>query len=215
MMSNPGLLLVLSGPSGAGKGNLRPGLLEAFPDMRFCVSATTRRPRPGEVDGVHYHFLTRDDFENRISRDQFLEWATVYGNYYGTPKEPVERALAEGKIVLLEKDMQGAVQLKKKFPQGVFVFVLPPSMEELRRRLVGRGTESPQDIQRRWENAARELEYLDQYDYAVVNDNLEDATARLRAIVVAERCRVSRQGEGWLAAILGKGRSNRDDQPAS
>ncbi|MHB9145431.1 MAG: guanylate kinase [Symbiobacteriia bacterium] len=205
MRPEPGLLVVLSGPSGAGKGTLRPYLLKSFPGLEFCVSATTRAPRAGEVHGRHYYFLSVEEFRQRIEEGDLLEWADVYGNLYGTPRRPVLEALKHGKVVLLEKDMQGALQLQKTFPEGVFIFVLPPSLDELKRRLVGRGTETPEAIQRRLTTAMSEIRTVGRYGYAVVNDDLEDAARRLEAIITAERCRVSRQDPAWLDALVGKG----------
>lgn len=204
-MGDPrGLLVVISGPSGAGKGTLRRPLLAAVPELRFSVSATTRPPRPGEVDGVNYHFWSRERFQQEVDGGRMLEWAEYLGNLYGTPREPVERLLAEGVDVLLEKEMQGAEQLKRRFPDGVFVFILPPSVDELRRRIMQRATEDPAEQQARLEKAIREIRSLPsyRYDYALVNDRVEDAVERLRAIILAERCRVSRQRAGWLERIL-------------
>ena len=198
-----GLLVVLSGPSGAGKGTLRPGLLAAFPNLRFCISATTRPPRRNETHGQSYLFWTRQQFERVRDAGGLLEWAEYVGNLYGTPREPVEQLLAEGRDVLLEKEMQGAGQLKEAFPQGVFIFVLPPSVAELKRRIAGRDTESPAEQLRRLQKATAELESLPDYhyDYIVVNDRLEDALDRIRAIIIAEHCRISRQASGWVDAF--------------
>ncbi len=206
MNRQKGLLVVLSGPSGAGKGTLRPGILSSFPEMQFCVSATTRTAREGEVHGVNYHFISREDFERKMGADGLLEWAEYVGNYYGTPREPVEECLNQGRHVLLEKEMKGARQLREKFPEGVFIFVVPPSMEELRRRLAERATESPQEQEKRIYKAVVELNSLRQqgYDYIVVNDRIDLAVERVKSIITAEMCRASRQPEGWLEAILGK-----------
>lgn len=208
MRPEPGLLVVLSGPSGAGKGTLRPHLLKAFPnDLEFCVSATTRPPRVGEVHGQHYYFLSMEEFEQRVEQGELLEWADVYGNLYGTPKRSVLEALKRGKVVLLEKDMQGALRLQQTFPEGVFIFILPPSLEELKRRLLGRGTESPDSIHRRLTKAVDEIRTAGRYGYAVVNDDVTEAARRLEAIITAERCRVSRQDPAWLDALISKGES--------
>lgn len=206
MNKQKGLLIVLSGPSGAGKGTLRSGILNAFTDMRFCVSATTRQAREGEVHGVNYFFLSREEFERKIASDGWLEWAEYVGNYYGTPREPVEECLSQGRHVLLEKEMQGAGQLREKFPEGVFIFVVPTSVDELRRRLARRGTESPEEREKRISKAISELKSLreQKYDYIVVNDQIEPAVERIKAIIVAEMCRASRQPAGWLEAILGE-----------
>lgn len=203
-MRRRGLLVVLSGPSGAGKGTLRPGLLEAVPELRFLPSATTRAPRAGEVDGVNYYFWDRERFQQAIEQDDLLEWAEYVGNLYGTPRPPVEEALAAGHDVLLEKDMQGALQIRRQYPDGIFLFILPPSVAELRRRLTKRGTENTEVQLKRVEKAIRELESLPDYpyEYAVVNDDLETAVDKLRAIILAERCKVSRQPSDWIDVIL-------------
>lgn len=203
-MKRRGLLVVLSGPSGAGKGTLRPGLLEAVPELRFLPSATTRAPRAGEVDGVNYYFWDRARFQQAIDEDQLLEWAEYVGNLYGTPRPPVEEALAAGHDVLLEKDMQGALQIRRQYPDGIFLFILPPSVAELRRRLLKRGTENSETQLKRVEKAIRELESLPDYpyEYAVVNDQIETAVDKLRAIILAERCKVSRQPSDWIEVIL-------------
>lgn len=207
MPNRRGLLVVLSGPSGAGKGTLRPGLLAAVPELRFAVSATTRPPRRGEVDGVNYYFWTRERFHAEIEAGRLLEWTEYVGHLYGTPRGPVEELLAAGYDVLLEKEMQGADQLKQRFPDGVFVFILPPSVAELKRRIALRNTETPAQQQARLEKALREMNSLPNYhyDYALINDDLAATQERLKAIIVAERCRVSRQPPGWIAEILSEG----------
>ena len=190
-----GVLLVLSGPSGAGKGTICQALLKSRPDMCYSVSATTRQPRNGEQDGVNYFFLTKERFEEMIRQDELLEYASVYGNYYGTPCQYVKDKLAQGCDVVLEIDPQGAMQIKKKFPEGVFVFIVPPSPTELSKRIHKRGTDSPEVIDRRLEAAAEELSYASKYDYLVVNDQVETATAKVSAIVTAEKNRVVRNCE--------------------
>lgn len=192
-MANPGLLIILSGPSGAGKGSVRQELLRRQPDIYYGISATTRDKRPSEADGQSYFFLGRDDFLLRIDRDEFVEWAEVYGNYYGTPRQPMEDCISSGRDVIVEKDIQGALSLKKVYPDAVYVFILPPSLEELRRRIVGRGTESEAARRQRLASAGDELAYIGAYDYAVLNDQLSEAVTRLQSIILAEKCRVSRQ----------------------
>ena len=148
-MQQEGLLIVVSGPSGAGKGTICKRLLEKNPNLGYSISATTRAPRTGEVNGVNYWFLSKEEFQKMISEDGLLEWAEVYGNYYGTPAQKVKDSLAEGKNILLEIDTQGAALVRKKFPEGVYIYILPPSLEELKRRIIGRGTDSAESIERR------------------------------------------------------------------
>ncbi|GAB6088307.1 guanylate kinase [Alkaliphilus crotonatoxidans] len=189
-MGKSGLLLVVSGPSGAGKGTICKKLVESNPQIKVSVSATTRRPRVGELDGVNYFFLTKEKFEGMLANDEFLEYAKVYDNYYGTPQKYVLENLEKGNDVLLEIDIEGALQIKKKFPDGVFIFILPPSMEELRNRIIGRGTESEADIEKRFGAALQEIKQFVAYDYAVVNDELARAMDDVKAIIRAERLRV-------------------------
>lgn len=189
---NPGKLFVFTGPSGTGKGTILSQVLAAEPKLRLSVSATTRQPREGEVHGVHYWFMSRDEFESKIAQDAFLEHACYIGNYYGTPEQPVDAQLAEGYDVVLEIEVQGAMQIHKKRPDAVMVFVAPPSVEELAKRLRGRGTESEEKITARLEQAQNELSYQTQFDYVIVNDDLNEAVADLRAILRAERCRTVR-----------------------
>ena len=188
----PGLLLVVSGPSGVGKGTIDGQLLKTHENMVLSVSCTTRGPRPGEIDGVHYSFISQERFEEMIREDAFLEYMHVFGmNYYGTPAEPVFRQMAEGKDVLLEIDVQGAMRVKEKYPQAVLVFIAPPSLEELRNRLVGRGTETPEAIEKRLNTVRAELQRLKDYDYMVLNDTVEQAVERMEAILTAEKCKVN------------------------
>ncbi|PKM81705.1 MAG: guanylate kinase [Firmicutes bacterium HGW-Firmicutes-14] len=202
-MTAPGLLIVISGPSGTGKGTICQSLLKRRPDIFLSVSATTRSPRAGEIDGVHYHFRDRETFEEMIARDEFFEWAQVYDNYYGTPKGPVNTALAEGKDVLLEIDVQGALKIKKKAPDGIYIFVVPPSLDALRARITGRGTDSVEVINKRMNKAMEELAYLHEYDYIVINDILEEAVHRAESIIMAEQSRTGR------FRIINDGRSDR------
>ncbi|AMN37217.1 TPA: guanylate kinase [Clostridium perfringens] len=195
---NRGVLIVISGPSGAGKGTICKALLEKHDDIFISVSATTRNPRVGEVDGVNYHFLTKEEFKQRIAEDDFLEHAEVYGNYYGTPKSSVEKMLDEGKNVILEIDIQGALKVKEKATDGVFIFILPPSMEELKQRIIKRGSETPESLMTRFKSAYKEINYVSKYNYAVVNDNVEDAVKKIEAILLAEKCRVDRLKENIL-----------------
>jgi len=184
-----GKLFVLSGPSGTGKGTVCRQLLEKMPEIGLSISATTRSPREGETHGKEYFFLSREEFLRLRQENGLLESAEFSGNFYGTPRDYVERSLQEGKDILLEIEAQGAEQVKKLMPQAVLIFLYPPSMEELERRLRTRGTDSPESIARRLKRAEEEMELIHIYDYAVENDQVELAAAKLCAIVVAERCR--------------------------
>ncbi|CAM3743726.1 guanylate kinase [Mesobacillus thioparans] len=192
-MQEKGLLIVLSGPSGVGKGTVRKELFSQ-PDTAFeySVSATTRLPREGERNGVDYFFKTREEFEGMIREDQLLEYAEFVGNYYGTPVEYVRETLDAGKDVFLEIEVQGASQVRKKFPEGLFIFLAPPSLSELESRIVTRGTETEDIIRGRMKAAREELEMMELYDYVVENDQVERAAARVKSIVVAEHCRRER-----------------------
>ena len=194
MLSNKlkGLLIVISAPSGTGKTTLTHMLLKEFPDMEFSVSYTTRKPRPGEVNGKDYFFVDRETFEKMVEEGDFLEWAEVYGNLYGTSKSQVLKALNEGKDILLDIDTQGALQVKKNFPEAVLIFILPPSFKELERRLRSRGTDDEETIEKRLRIARKEVERAPLYDYIVVNDVLENAYEKLRSIVIAEKCKTER-----------------------
>ena len=191
-MERTGRLLVISGPSGVGKGTIVSRVMEHLGEtVKLSISATTREPRPGEQDGVHYHFLSEEAFLHRVEKGEFLEYASVHGHYYGTPRPPVEAALQEGNDVILEIDVQGAMQVKENFQGGVYIFILPPSIRELRNRLQSRATETEEDLERRMAKALAEIDYLDRYDYAVVNDDLAAAEREVLSIIEAEHCRVS------------------------
>ena len=191
-MNKRGLLLVISGPSGAGKGTICKALVEKHKELYVSVSATTRQPRVGEIDGVNYHFTTKEQFIERIEQNDFLEYAEVYGNYYGTPKSKVEEMLNSGKNVILEIDIQGALKVKENFKEGVFIFILPPSMEELKQRIIKRGSETPESLMRRFKSAYQEINYISKYNYAVVNDIVDVAVSKIEGIITAEKCRVDR-----------------------
>ncbi|MDY4761411.1 guanylate kinase [Streptococcus thoraltensis] len=192
-MPERGLLIVFSGPSGVGKGTVRQEIFST-PDHKFeySVSMTTRPQRPGEVDGVDYFFRTREEFEELIRQGQMLEYAEYVGNYYGTPLTYVNETLDKGIDVFLEIEVQGAIQVKQKVPDGVFVFLTPPDLEELEDRLVGRGTDSQEVIARRIERAREEIALMREYDYAVVNDEVPLAAERVKRIIEAEHFRVER-----------------------
>lgn len=198
MEKNRGVLIVISGPSGAGKGTICKALLEKHKEISLSVSATTRSPRCGEVDGVNYHFLKKEDFLARVEEDDFLEYAEVYGNYYGTPKSNVEKILESGTDVILEIDIQGALKVKEKSQEGVFIFILPPSMEELKQRIINRGSETPESLMTRFKSAYKEINYVSKYNYAVVNDTVDKAVEKIEAILLAEKCRVDRLKETIL-----------------
>ena len=201
-----GLLLVVSGPAGVGKGTINQTLISRNNDIRMSVSATTREPRRGEIDGVHYFFKSEEAFQKMIDEGAFLEYMRVFNtHYYGTPKSFVEQELSEGRSVILEIDVQGAMRVKAAYPDAVLIFIVPPSMSELKSRLIHRGTESTEAIERRFQTAFEELEYVKEYDYVVVNDILDLAIARTEDIVSAERCRVIRNVE--LIERLQGGRS--------
>jgi guanylate kinase len=190
-----GIPLVISAPSGAGKSTLVQGLRERLPGIGFSVSHTTRRPRAGEQEGVAYHFVERTAFEAMARRGGFLEWAEVHGNLYGTSIEALEPRLAAGEDVVLDIDVQGAAQIRKRLPEAVSIFILPPSQDALRRRLEGRGLDAADVVERRLANAAVELAQANRYDYLIVNDHVAQATEELCCVVRAERCRTSRRAE--------------------
>ena len=181
---NKGRLFVISGPSGTGKGTICKELIKDD-KIRLSVSMTTRKPREGEVHGVSYYFATKEDFLQKIDAGGFLEYAEVFGNYYGTPKMEVLELLDKGMDVLLEIDVQGALQIKDVYPEAVLVFILPPSMEELRARLTGRATETQDVVERRLGEAAKEISYVKQYDYAVINDDLDEAIDNVKMVIKA------------------------------
>lgn len=187
-----GLLIVISGPSGAGKGTICKSFMEKNKDVVLSVSATTRSPRKGEVDGVNYHFMTKEQFKDKIEANDFLEYAEVYDNFYGTPKSNVEELLESGKDVILEIDIQGALKVKENTEDGVFVFILPPSMEELKQRIIKRGSETEESLMKRFKSAYKEINFVSKYNYAVVNDEVETAVEKLESIITAEKCRVDR-----------------------
>lgn len=201
--SREGLLLVVSGPAGVGKGTLDKALLERHQDMKLSVSATTRAPRPGEIDGVHYFFKTEEEFKAMIERNEFLEYMHVFQtNYYGTPRSFVDEQLSRGIDVILEIDVQGAMKVKKAFPNAVMIFIAPPSMAELKSRLIGRNTETLEQIEKRFATAEKEIAMLPEYEYVVTNDVVEMAVNRMEAIITAEKCKVSRSN-ALLAKLQG------------
>lgn len=198
-MTQRGLLIVLSGPSGVGKGTVRKAIFEEDGiDFQYSISATTRQPRVGEVDGEDYFFVSREEFEEKIVNGDMLEYAQYVNNYYGTPKSFIDDTLASGRDVFLEIDVQGALQVKSKMPEGIYIFLTPPDLTNLRERLVGRGTDSQEVIEKRVAAARDELKQMINYDYAVENDQVIHAVDRIKAIITAERLRVARVFEKTL-----------------
>ena len=190
-----GVLTVVSGFSGAGKGTVMKRLIQKYDDYALSISVTTRKPREGERDGIEYFFKTKEEVEAMIENDEFLEYARYVDNYYGTPRFYVEEMLAKGKNVILEIEIQGAMQIKAKNPEAVLIFVTPPSFEELRNRLVGRGTETADVIESRLRRASEEAEGMSSYDYILVNDQVEDCVDRLHQIILSERAKAQRNEE--------------------
>ncbi|MCC9263100.1 guanylate kinase [Bacillus velezensis] len=192
-MKERGLLIVLSGPSGVGKGTVRQAIFsQEETKFEYSISVTTRNPREGEVDGVDYFFKSRDEFERMIENNKLLEWAEYVGNYYGTPVDYVEQTLQEGKDVFLEIEVQGALQVRNAFPEGLFIFLAPPSLSELKNRIVTRGTETDDLIENRMNAAKAEIEMMDAYDYVVENDDIQTACDKINAIVLAEHLKRER-----------------------
>ncbi|WP_315168590.1 guanylate kinase [Metaclostridioides mangenotii] len=192
MFKRKGLLLVVSGPSGAGKGTICKALLKANEDIKLSVSATTRKPRVGEVDGINYHFINKEKFQDMISHNEFLEYAQIYDNFYGTPKSSIIESLNNGQDILLEIEMQGAMQIKNVYPEGVFIFALPPSLEELKNRIVGRGTETMEEIDKRFGCAYEEIKLIEDYDYFIFNKDIDTSVKEIQNIIACEKNRVKR-----------------------
>lgn len=204
MSNRQGNLFIISGPSGVGKDTICAALRQANSELIYSISATTRAAREGEADGIDYFFKTEQQFLDMIERDELLEWAQYAGNYYGTPAQFVHEQLAEGHDVLLEIEVQGALKIKETFPEGVFIFLLPPSLSELQNRIEKRGTETEQTIAIRMETAVEELRLLEHYDYAVINDKIQSAIDNIQAIFTAESCRQHRvlpKINQWIAEV--------------
>lgn len=194
-MNRNGTLVVFSGPSGSGKGTVLGEYLKSHPEAAFSVSATTRRPRPGEADGVNYWFVTRERFEEMITKGEVLEHTQYNGNYYGSPAGPIREQLAAGRDVILEIEVDGAMRVKERFPEALLIFVMPPSFRELERRLTGRGTESREEIQGRLAAARQEMAMAPRYDYILVNDDVAGAAGRLAGLIQAGKWVPARCGE--------------------
>ncbi|MCV3315095.1 guanylate kinase [Pediococcus ethanolidurans] len=192
-MAKRGMLIVLSGPSGVGKGTVRKAIFDqGGNDFQYSISMTTRKPREGEVDGVDYYFVSKEEFEHNIETGQMLEYAKYVDNYYGTPLKYVNETLDRGKDVFLEIEVNGALQVRKKFPDGVFVFLTPPDLMELKQRIINRGTEDMATINKRMAKAVEEIRMMQDYDFAVVNDKVENAVESIKTIIKSERFRVAR-----------------------
>ena len=191
MIDKPkGHLFVISGPSGVGKGTLREKLFKNVPNLNYSISLTTRRPRKNEEDGVDYFFVNEETFKEYIRENKFAEWALVHGDYKGTLLSTIEKNLQQGKDLVLEIDVQGAINLKEKFPEGVFIFIAPPSWEQLENRLRGRNTEKEEDLKKRLADAHKEMQQIKHYDYLVINNYLPEALKELEAIIISERCKI-------------------------
>lgn len=187
-----GTLVVISGPSGAGKGTICEALKAKNSNVWISISCTSREIRPGDIANESYFFLTKQEFEEKIKKDEFLEYAVYNDQYYGTPKDKIEQQLNQGKDVILEIEVQGAIQIKEKLPEAIFIFIMPPSMEELKLRLKNRKTESEEKVLKRFQRAYQEINEITKYNYVVVNDELETAIAKVEAILLSETCRVDR-----------------------
>lgn len=198
MIKRKGLLLVVSGPSGAGKGTICKEILNRRKDIKLSVSATTRKPREGEVDGVNYFFLNKEQFSKMVDNGEFLEYASIYGNFYGTPKSAIIECLENGQDVILEIEMQGARQVKEVYSEGVFIFVLPPSLRELKNRIVGRGTETADEIEKRFSCAFEEIKQIDDYNYFIINKDVDTSVKELEEIISAEKNKVTRYKENII-----------------
>lgn len=209
-MERRGLLFVVSAPSGAGKTTLCKELVALVPGLRHSVSWTTRKPRPGEVHGREYYFVDDAQFQEMVTRNEFAEWAPVYGHLYGTPRGALTEMMEKGLDVLLEIDVQGAIQIKKKFPDGIYIYIMPPSIEALRVRLVQRGGDSPEEIQRRLQKAREEVWSYREYYYIVRNEDMKQALKELEAIVLAERIKTKRIDMTWLEENFIRGEKTGD-----
>lgn len=201
-MMSPSLLIVVSGPSGVGKNTVINNLYIRKPDLRYSVSATTREPRPNEIDGQHYFFLTEAEFQKKIGYGEFLEWAKVYENYYGTPKQNVQQLLESGQDLILDIEVQGALQVKRSLPGAVLIFLAPPSLSELKKRLIGRNTEPEVELNKRLRYIKTEFQSVPLYDYLIINREIDLTCERIECIIQAEKCKVCRQEPSLLDNII-------------
>lgn len=201
METEKGILFILSGPSGVGKGTVRQRLFEIEIDLKYSISATTRDKREGEIDGVDYFFKTEAAFKQMIAENKLLEHAQYVNNYYGTPKDYVEQQLERGNDVFLEIEVQGALQVKENFPNGVFIFLIPPSLDELKDRIVGRGTETEELVSNRLQQAKKEIDMMHHYDYVIVNDDVDLAVSKVQAVIAAEHCKRDRIEKQFLKLL--------------
>ncbi|HLS20108.1 MAG TPA: guanylate kinase [Bacillota bacterium] len=200
-MHNRGILFVLSGPSGVGKGTVRKRLFEKRPNLKYSISVTTRQKRRGEKDGVDYFYKTKAEFEQLIEQNELLEYAQYVDNYYGTPRQYVEKMLDKGYDVFLEIEVQGALQVKESFSEGVFIFLYPPSFADLKRRITKRGTETEELVKYRLDKAAKEMTMMNYYDYVVINDRVDKAVENIQAIIQSEHCRRERVADHLLKKL--------------
>ncbi len=191
-MFRKGLLVVISGPSGTGKGTVLKLVKESFNNVRFSVSATTRKPREGEVEGKNYFFKTVEEFKEMLQNNEMVEWVEYCDNYYGTPRKYIEESLEQGYDVILELEVEGAINIKNQYPDSVTIFMVPPSFDELRLRIEGRGTEKPEVIEKRLKRAKEELSYIDRYDYITINNAVEDSVSEVNSIIIAEKLKYQR-----------------------
>jgi len=200
-LHNRGILFVLSGPSGVGKGTVRKRLFEKRPNLKYSISVTTRQKRRGEKDGVDYFYKTKAEFEQLIEQNELLEYAQYVDNYYGTPRQYVEKMLDKGYDVFLEIEVQGALQVKESFSEGVFIFLYPPSFADLKRRITKRGTETEELVKYRLDKAAKEMTMMNYYDYVVINDRVDKAVENIQAIIQSEHCRRERVADHLLKKL--------------
>lgn len=196
-----GFLVVLTAPSGAGKTSIRDGLLKRNKDLLYSISCTTRKKRENEIDGRDYFFISKEKFEAMITNGGFIEWAKVHEHYYGTPKTYIKENIRKGKIIIMDIDVQGGINIKKRFPDAVFIFVLPPSFEDLENRLIERGTDDMATIKLRIENARKEIGLMYNYNYLIVNDELDKAVDDVRSIIIAEQKKISRNVDFYKSYI--------------